>query len=56
MSHMLGAWPDRIAATVASCFEPPQGQDPYDYVFDFTGEIQWDRSEAVCAIFLAVPA
>lgn len=56
MSHLLGAWPDRIAATVASCFEPPQGQDPYDYVFDFTGEIQWDRSEAVRAIFLAVSA
>ncbi|KAI8998784.1 hypothetical protein BD414DRAFT_133694 [Trametes punicea] len=36
-----------VASTVASCFEPPAGQDPYDYVFDFAGEIQWDRSEAV---------
>lgn len=42
-----GLRPDTIAATVASCFEPPEGQAPFDYVFDFTGEIQWDRSEAV---------
>ncbi|OSD01666.1 hypothetical protein PYCCODRAFT_1368911 [Trametes coccinea BRFM310] len=36
-----------VASTVSSCFEPPAGQAPYDYVFDFTGEIQWDRPEAV---------
>ncbi len=34
-------------ATVASCFDPPAGQEPYDYVFDFTGEIQPDRPEGV---------
>lgn len=37
------------AATVESCFEPPAGQDPYTYVFDLTGEIQWDRPEKVRA-------
>lgn len=36
-----------VPATVESCFEPPQGQDPYTYVFDLTGEIQWDRPEKV---------
>ncbi|KAH9951280.1 hypothetical protein B0H21DRAFT_684947 [Amylocystis lapponica] len=36
-----------VPATVASCFDPPEGQDPYTYVFDFSGEIQWDRPEKV---------
>ncbi|KAI0781092.1 hypothetical protein BD413DRAFT_20648 [Trametes elegans] len=36
-----------FASNVKSCFEPPEGQDPYTYVFDFAGEVQWDRPEAV---------
>jgi len=36
-----------VPATVAACFEPPEGQEPYSYVFDLTGEIQWDRPEKV---------
>jgi len=36
-----------VPATVASCFDPPEGQDPYSYVFDFSGEVQWDRPEKV---------
>ncbi|EJF65716.1 hypothetical protein BD309DRAFT_944311 [Dichomitus squalens] len=36
-----------VAATVAAAFDPPAGQDPYDYVFDFTGEIGWDRPEGI---------
>ncbi|KAI0736605.1 hypothetical protein C8Q72DRAFT_800670 [Fomitopsis betulina] len=36
-----------VASTVASCFDPPEGQEPYSYVFDLTGEVQWDRPEAV---------
>jgi hypothetical protein len=30
-------------------FDPPEGQAPYDYVFDFTGEVQYDRTEMVPA-------
>ncbi|OCH87408.1 hypothetical protein OBBRIDRAFT_796233 [Obba rivulosa] len=36
-----------VPATVKSCFDPPAGQDPYTYVFDLSGEIQWDRPEKV---------
>ncbi|PCH38678.1 hypothetical protein WOLCODRAFT_23505 [Wolfiporia cocos MD-104 SS10] len=38
-----------IPSTVAGCFEPPAGSAPdaRTYVFDLTGEIQWDRPEAV---------
>jgi len=36
-----------VPATVASCFEPSEGQEPFSYVFDLTGEVQWDRSEEV---------
>ncbi|KAI0703577.1 hypothetical protein BC835DRAFT_1483604 [Cytidiella melzeri] len=35
----------QIPTTVTSCFDPPDGQEPYSYVFDLTGEIQWDRTE-----------
>lgn len=37
----------RFAATVSSAFDPPEGQAPYSYVFDLTGEIRWDRPEEV---------
>ncbi|KAJ7211601.1 NAD-P-binding protein [Mycena pura] len=36
-----------VAATIAQMFDPPEGLSPYDYVFDFTGEIQFDRPEPV---------
>ncbi|KAI0934471.1 hypothetical protein AcV5_006302 [Taiwanofungus camphoratus] len=36
-----------VASTVASCFDPSEGQEAYTYVFDLTGEIQWDRPEKV---------
>ncbi|GJE86959.1 nucleoside-diphosphate-sugar epimerase-like protein [Phanerochaete sordida] len=36
-----------IPSTVTSCFDPPAGQEAYSYVFDLTGEIQWDRPEQV---------
>ncbi|CCM03854.1 uncharacterized protein FIBRA_06003 [Fibroporia radiculosa] len=36
-----------VPATVAACFDPPEGQEPYSYVFDLTGEVQWDRPEKV---------
>lgn len=36
-----------IPAAVAACFDPPEGQEPYHYVFDLAGEIQWDRPEKV---------
>ncbi|KAJ7074220.1 hypothetical protein C8F01DRAFT_1099684 [Mycena amicta] len=36
-----------VAATIAQMFDPPEGQAPYDYVFDFTGEVQFDRTEMI---------
>ncbi|KAJ7929286.1 hypothetical protein B0H13DRAFT_2310747 [Mycena leptocephala] len=36
-----------VPATVASMFDPPEGQSAYDYVFDFTGEVQFDRTEMI---------
>ncbi|KIY43672.1 hypothetical protein FISHEDRAFT_68077 [Fistulina hepatica ATCC 64428] len=36
-----------VATTIAAMFDPPEGQDPYDYVFDFTGEIRVDRTELI---------
>ncbi|KDQ60617.1 hypothetical protein JAAARDRAFT_555570 [Jaapia argillacea MUCL 33604] len=36
-----------IAATVTSVFDPPEGQPPYSYVFDLTGEVRHDRPEKV---------
>lgn len=36
-----------VPATVAACFDPPEGQEAYSYVFDLTGEMQWDRPEKV---------
>ncbi len=34
-------------AMIPSLFDPPEGQDPYDYVFDLTGEVRQDRTEMV---------
>ncbi|KAJ7197214.1 hypothetical protein GGX14DRAFT_504254 [Mycena pura] len=36
-----------VAATISQMFDPPEGEAPYDYVFDFTGEIQSDRTEMI---------
>ncbi|TCD65420.1 hypothetical protein EIP91_002719 [Steccherinum ochraceum] len=36
-----------VPATVASCFEPSEGQEPFTFVFDLSGEVQWDRPEEV---------
>ncbi|KAI0811244.1 hypothetical protein BC629DRAFT_1732276 [Irpex lacteus] len=37
----------QIPTVVTSCFDQPEGQEPYSYVFDLTGEIQWDRTEQI---------
>lgn len=37
------------AAAVSSCFDPSEGQEPFSYVFDLTGEILWSRPEEVRA-------
>lgn len=29
-------------------FDPPEGQAPYSYIFDFTGEVRHDRPDMVC--------
>ncbi|KAL1746969.1 hypothetical protein HDZ31DRAFT_80791 [Schizophyllum fasciatum] len=36
-----------VASTISSMFDPPDGVDAYDYVFDFTGEIRPDRLEKI---------
>jgi hypothetical protein len=37
----------RMAAAISSMFDPPEGQAPYDYVFDMTGETRHDRPDEV---------
>ncbi|KAF9049396.1 hypothetical protein BDZ89DRAFT_1126771 [Hymenopellis radicata] len=34
-----------VPSMIPSLFDPPEGQDPYDYVFDLTGEVRQDRTE-----------
>jgi len=36
-----------VASIVESTFDPPEGQAPYSYVLDLSGEIRWDRPEQV---------
>jgi hypothetical protein len=36
-----------VPATIASCFDHPEGQTSYDYIFDLTGEIRQDRPEMI---------
>ncbi|KZT42003.1 hypothetical protein SISSUDRAFT_980784 [Sistotremastrum suecicum HHB10207 ss-3] len=36
-----------VPATVSSVFDPPPNQEPYSYIFDFTGEIRYDRPDLV---------
>lgn len=40
-------------AIVGSTFDPPEGQAPYSYVFDLSGEIRWDRPEQVWTVMLS---
>lgn len=35
------------SANISATFDPPEGQAPYDYVFDLTGEVRQDRPEQV---------
>ncbi|EAU88398.2 hypothetical protein CC1G_05164 [Coprinopsis cinerea okayama7 len=36
-----------VQATISSVFEPNAGQPEFDYVFDFTGEVRYDRTEVI---------
>ncbi|KAI5124324.1 hypothetical protein M0805_008931 [Coniferiporia weirii] len=36
-----------IPTTVNKMFDPPEGQAPYSYVFDLTGEVRHDRPDVV---------
>jgi len=36
-----------VPATVSKMFDPPEGQAPYSYIFDFTGEVRHDRPDMV---------
>jgi hypothetical protein len=37
---------------VQKAFEPKEGQDRFDYVFDLTGEVRMERLEEVCVVLL----
>lgn len=37
----------QCAETIKTCFDPPAGMAPYDYVVDFTGEVLHNRTEEV---------
>lgn len=41
---------DTLPAIIPTLFDPPEGQDAYDYVFDLTGEVRQDRTEMVCSL------
>jgi hypothetical protein len=45
-SQRNSRFPPKLAI-VESTFDPPEGQEPYSYVFDLSGEIRWDRPEQV---------
>jgi hypothetical protein len=36
-----------VPAGVAKAFDPPEGQQPFKYVIDFTGENRYDRPDAI---------
>ncbi|KAI0048212.1 NAD-P-binding protein [Auriscalpium vulgare] len=36
-----------VAATVTAVFDPPEGQAPYTFVFDLSGDVAYDRPEQV---------
>ncbi|KAG8697293.1 hypothetical protein FRC09_007963 [Ceratobasidium sp. 395] len=46
----------RIPAVVSKMFDPPEGQAPYDYVFDCTGELSYMREDPVQIDFTAMLA
>jgi hypothetical protein len=39
---------DTQIATITSVFDPLEGQEAFDYVFDMTGETRHDRPDEVC--------
>ena len=47
LQHITARTKKLFSATIASNFDPPEGEAPYDYVFDLTGEVRHDRSEMV---------
>ncbi|KAJ7582574.1 hypothetical protein C8J56DRAFT_222989 [Mycena floridula] len=36
-----------VASIIPPLFNPPDGQPPYDYIFDLTGEVRHDRLEMI---------
>jgi hypothetical protein len=36
-----------VSSNISATFEPPTGHSNFDYVFDFTGEIRYDRTEMI---------
>ncbi|KAJ1307224.1 hypothetical protein OPQ81_001338 [Rhizoctonia solani] len=46
----------KIPAVVSKMFDPPEGQEPYSYVFDCTGELSYMREDPVQIDFTAMIA
>ncbi|CAE6432678.1 unnamed protein product [Rhizoctonia solani] len=46
----------KIPAVVSKMFDPPEGQEPYSYVFDCTGELSYMREDPVQIDFTATIA
>ncbi|CAL1704277.1 unnamed protein product [Somion occarium] len=36
-----------LPEAVPACFDPAEGQEPYSYVFDLTGDINWERNHQI---------
>lgn len=36
-----------VPSNIPPLFDPPEGQPPYDYVFDLTGEVRQDRTDMI---------
>lgn len=43
----------KIPAVISKIFDPPEGQEPYSYVFDCTGELSYMREDPVQIDFTA---
>ncbi|KAB5594850.1 NAD-dependent epimerase/dehydratase family protein [Ceratobasidium theobromae] len=46
----------KLPAVVSKMFDPPEGQEPYSYVFDCTGELSYMREDPVQIDFTAMIA
>lgn len=50
----LYTWCFAHKAAVSKMFDPPEGQKPFSYVFDLTGEVRHDRPDLVRHSYLVL--